>query len=169
LLTTLATGGLSTAITYTCSGLPANTSCIVTPTSFTPTPSGSPAIYSATGAVQIDTAGPGILHTQNKPRGGFMGRQNAVSLAGLLGLPACTLLGFLARKRRKIRGALGLQVLLLIVFGLALSQTTGCGGSVSNPTQAVYTPVGASPITVTATTGTITQSVSFTLNVIAAP
>jgi sugar lactone lactonase YvrE len=164
MLTTLTVGGLSTAITYTCSGIPANSSCIISPLSFTPTPAASPAVFETTGEVQIDTAGPGILNTRlSSPRG----TETHVALAGIIVLPACLLLGLLGFKRRRIRHVLSMQLLLLVLFGLALSQTIGCG-SVSKSAQAVYTPVGTSTVTITATSGTVTGSTSFTLNVVAA-
>jgi sugar lactone lactonase YvrE len=164
LLSTLAGGGISTAITYACSGLPANSSCIITPLSFTPTPAGAAAIYGATGEVQIDTAGPGLLSARMEaPRGGA----NRIQLAGMI-LPVCLLAGWFGRKRRRGRQALVLQSLLLALFGLALSQTIGCG-STTTAAQAVYTPAGTSTVTITATSGTVTGSTSITLVVTPKP
>jgi hypothetical protein len=165
LLSTLAAGGISTAITYACSGLPANSSCIITPLSFTPTPAGVAAIYGATGEVQIETAGPGLLSARlDAPRG----RATRMELAGMI-LPSCLLTGWFGRKRRRSRRqALWLQSLLLALFGLALSQTIGCG-STTTAAQAVYTPAGTSTVTITATSGTATGSTSITLVVTPKP
>lgn len=71
---------------------------------------------------------------------------------GLLVLPA---LG-LRRSTRKLRGVLTCVALAALTFG-ALAMT-GCGGD-NAQASATY------PITITATSGTITQSVSVTLNV----
>jgi hypothetical protein len=162
LLSTLAAGGIATAITYTCSGLPANSSCIITPLSFTPTPTGAAAIYGATGEVQIDTAGPGLLSaSSDMPRR----TPTHIELAGIFLLPACLLMGLLERKRRRAGSAIMLPLLLLFVFGLALSQTIGCG-STTNAAQATSTPAGTSTVTITATSATATGSTSFTLIVV---
>jgi sugar lactone lactonase YvrE len=164
LLSTLAAGGISTAITYSCSGLPANSSCIITPLSFTPTPTGAGAIYGATGEVQIDTAGPGLLSgSLNAP----YSRATRIELAGMI-LPVCLLVGWFGRERRRGRRALWLPSLLVALVGFALSQTVGCGSS-SGIAQAVYTPAGTSTLTITATSGSATGSTSFILIVTPRP
>jgi hypothetical protein len=164
-LTTLTVGGFSSPLAYTCSGLPANASCIVTIPTFTPTPTASPAVYGNITTVQIDTAGPGVLNTHlNAPLTPKYGASR-IAAAGMLVLPGCLLLSLLSSKRR----ARVWQMLALALFGLALSQTTGCGGGVANPAQAVYTPVGTSTVMITATSGTLTASTNVTLNVVAAP
>ena len=165
MLTTIAVGGITTTVTFSCSGLPANTSCVITPLTFTPTAT----VNGTVTDVQIDTAGPGVLHTNNTPPM-LRGNTSRIAVAGIAVLPAFVLLGLLTRKRRRSRYMLGLQIVVVLLFGTALLQTTGCGGgTITNPASAVYTPVGSSTVTITASAGTLTGSTSITLNVTAAP
>jgi hypothetical protein len=127
--------GFNSAVTFTCSGLPSGATCSFSPTPVTP--SGGAA--STTQLTITTTSTTAALRNNLSPL--FPGSALACVL--------CCFLGF--RKRRS------LQMMLLIAAGLVgLGLVTGCGVHV-NPLP--------STVTVTATSGSLQSSTSFTLTV----
>ena len=122
-----------------CTGLPFGASCSFTPASVT---------GSGSTTIMVSTTAP---HTSQLHPIPFPWQANGgVMLAGLL------LFGGTVRKRRWAR----LAALLSLAALLGL---VGCGGGGTHTTTP-GTPIGAYPITVTATAGSITHTSTFTLN-----
>jgi hypothetical protein len=143
------TFGFSTAATLSCSGLPANSTCSFSPASVTP---GTGA--SASSTMTINT----ISRTTAAQPLRLFDRGGRIALAFFIPV----LLAPLALARRRIRG-LALQLTALLLIATTFALITGCGTSpvVSNK----GTPAGVSTVTVTATAGTMTQSVTLQLTV----
>jgi len=143
-----AVGGLTSTITSTCSGLPVNAACTFTPPTFTPTTT----TVTQNGLLVVSTGGQAMA--QNHP--GYLSQRDIPLLAAIF----CGGLLFLRRKRK-----LDLKLLLLLcAVTTALLGTEGCGGG-STPLSAVVTPAGTSTVTITAQSGTISQTTTFTLTV----
>lgn len=139
-------GGFNSSIALSCSGQPASSTCTLSPTSVTPDGSNS----AVTSAVSIATN----VKTTAALRDGPRRRQSTALALVLFGLPGlCFFSGF----RRRI-GALPLVMLVLVLLGIEVG-IIGCGGS--GPT----TPKGTSTITITANTGSTSQTARFTLTV----
>ncbi len=140
MVTVTPAGGFNQAVSFACSGLPANATCSFSPP--TVTPSGA----AATTTLTIQT---GVVSALLPIAGG-----SALTLA----------LGFFVPGLRR-RGQLWLWVVLASTFGLA----AGCGGgngTVSlGPGNGNNTPMGTSTVTITGTAGSLTQSAKFTLGV----
>jgi hypothetical protein len=128
---TLASAGQYTGnVAFTCSGLPANSSCIVSPSTAVVAPGGTTTV-----ALSILTSGPLTPISSLSTRG-------TIAFACL---PGAGLLLLLARRRRLKLPATLLLIALLFSGSIFVS---GCG----NGTQQVpTTPTGSSNITVTAT------------------
>jgi hypothetical protein len=140
-------GGFSQAVSLTCTGAPANATCVVSPASVTP--SGS-AATTATLTVQTNVA---MMSAQRSPLPG--GGKGAVVL-----LSGAALLGWtLVRRRRKSWWFVQLGLALVL---LSAGAVVGCGGSGN---AANKTPPGAYPLTVTGTSGTTTETASYSLTV----
>lgn len=150
-LSITSTGGFDQTITFSCSGLPANATCIFTPTYLTPVIGASAATF----GLSITTA---ISNAPNGPHAGLgdgpmLGRISTPLLALIFGaffLPVGL--------RRKLR-----STFLLVLLSLcSLAAITGCN-SASYTTN--LTPTGTYTITVNAVAGTITHSMTETLTV----
>jgi hypothetical protein len=142
-------GGFNQAVTLACSGAPQHASCSISPTSVTPSGT-SASTATLTIATNVSTA---ALSRPSFPAK-FHGAGGTSALAFLGG---GAVLGFtLLRRRRRIWWymQLGMTLLVMAVFSM-----TGCGGSGNT------TPSGTSIITVTATSGSDSQTASFTLTV----
>jgi hypothetical protein len=131
--------GFASAVSFSCSGLPAGAICSFSPA--TVTPSGT-AASTTTLTVSTSAASAAVRHDSRPLLPG-------VTLA--LGL---CLLGW--RKRRALQ-----LVLLLLISAAGLSLLSGCGGSSSTPTPQATT----STVTVTATSGTLQNTATFSLTV----
>jgi sugar lactone lactonase YvrE len=162
------TDTLSGTLTFSCSGLPTNSTCTFSPTSIALTAGTShvtPVAVDVTlwtdiqpgtvphAALKYPSIGP---NTANAHRG--------VLLAEVLGWPL-TLLGFAGllfrRKLGRIRG-LALVALFTLMTGSALT-LTGCAGP--GVYQAALTPAGVYPITITITNGSVTATTLVYFNV----
>ncbi len=140
-LTVTPQNGFSSSVSFACSGLPTGASCSFNPS--TVTPSGAAATTKLTITAPRLTAN---LHRGSRP----------LFPATVLALSLC-ILGW--KKRR------GFQLVLLMAIaagGLAL--LSGCGGGGAAGGGGGVTPV-TSTITVTATSGSIQQSTTFSLTV----
>jgi subtilase family serine protease len=132
-------GGLAQAPSFSCSGLPSESSCTFTAASAT------------TETVTIGTTAASWLH--DRPFAPHNRVFYALLLPGLMGLVLPAGLG-----KRKVRVAMGVMgVLAVLTLGMA-----ACGGGGNhNP----GTPVGQTSVTVTATESGISHSITLTLNV----
>ena len=130
-------GQTAEALTYSCAGLPSESSCIFSPTSPT---------KSATVTVSIQTMAPTAQLHEPLRRGNQI--FYAMLLPGLLGIVLT-----LGSRERSARGVRLLS--LIVVLGLSTMWLAACGGGggggISNP----GTPKGTYTVTVNATTGTV--------------
>jgi streptogramin lyase len=140
--------GFASAVSFTCSGLPAGASCSFSPA--TVTPSGTAA---STTTLTVSAPAPmAAVHSNSNP-----------FLPGAALAAALCFFGF--RKRRSV------QLLLLLAMGvIGMSLFTGCGGSFLSSTSNQQSNLPAqSTVTVTGTSGTganaIQNSSSFSLMV----
>jgi len=146
-ITVTPTGGFSQAVNLTCTGLPANAACVISPASVTP--NGTAAVTS-TLAVQTNVA---VMSARRNSLPGD-GRGAVVLLSGT------ALLGWTLLRRRR-RSWWFVQLALALVL-LTVGAVVGCGGSGSGPNK---TPPGAYTLTVTGTSGTTTETASYNLTV----
>ncbi len=140
-----------TALTFSCSGLPAKASCSFTPN---PVPGGS---ATADVVLTITTTANGVPAVQAS-RG-----ESRFLCANWLGLSGMGLIGIVfAGIRRKGRN----QASMLAFFSLMLVlMTVGCGSDFDIG-KVAGTPPGTSTVTVTGSTTSITRSTTLTLTVI---
>ncbi|QEE27126.1 hypothetical protein FTW19_03310 [Terriglobus albidus] len=137
LTVTPGSGGFTTAVSFTCTGLPAGASCSASPTAVTP----------GTTATTVTLS---ILTTARQA-------QNTVGAAiiGLFSLPILAV-----RRRRRWRA-----VVLALALGASLAMG-GCSGTKSSSTTtATGTPTGTSTVTVTATSTSGSQSLMRTATI----
>jgi len=135
--------GFSSAIQITATGLPANASIAFTSTSVTPNGSNTPVPIAFGVAVNGQTA-VAALHLRQ---------------GGLLAL--CALFGFFCLRKRTIP-RIACWLVLMCAITVALS---GCSSASTAAATMQSTPVGNYVITVTGTSGSQTQTTTFTLAV----
>ena len=149
-ITLTSTGGDSGTFTFACGGLPEFAACIFNPTSLTV--DGSNASVSTTMTIITQRNGYGMV-TRLSPKTQISGGDTAL----MCWLPACCLGFVLCWQRKRLtsptKGVLWMLVLIAGVAGL-----TACGGTPG-------TPVGSSTITITATSGSISQSTTVNVTV----
>jgi uncharacterized repeat protein (TIGR01451 family) len=143
-------------ITFSCSGLPALTTCAFSPATIDPSLGVSPTTVTMT----VKTTAAQVAGMTQPPSVGGDGAGRQAPLYASLLFPVLGLvgLGTMGRKNKKAR----IQLTLCLVLMLALVAMIGCGSGRHNIPG---TPAGASTITVTATsTGfTATGTVSLTV------
>ena len=146
-LTVTAVNGFAGGLQFSgssCSGLPSESSCSFSPTSLP---------GSGTTTLTITTKAPAaaVLRHENQ---GWWGATGGLTLAGVLLLAVPS-------KRRRVSMLLS----LMVVGFLTLSACGGGGGSSSTPPPDPGTPIGKYTVVVTATSGALKHTLSFTLNV----
>jgi sugar lactone lactonase YvrE len=155
------TNTVAGTLTFSCSGLPANSTCTFSPTSLTlsATSTFAPPVYTDVTFwtdLQPGTV-PGTTARLNAPTLGHT--HSGVTLAAIIGWPL-TLLGLcgLLLRRRKLAHLRGLTLMALafVMAGSALT-FTGCSGG-PGAYHAVLTPAGTYPITVTVKGANLSQS-----------
>ena len=154
-LTLTPTGGFTGSVALTCTGLPVGASCVFA----------SPSVALDGSAVSdklsVDTALP-VAQAAASPFG--IGRSPGLPIGTLLALIAP---GFARRRRRRPLGRpdrrLGGPLLVMLCSSLLVG--CGGGGGASAPTPSGGTPAGTYAIVVTATSGSVTQSATYTLTV----
>jgi Big-like domain-containing protein len=154
----IASTGFTTAISFTCTGLPAEAAC--SPTSATG--SGPNTIVNTN--INVTTTAPHttMLHPSQRPYYFAAIFSSAIFIPAIFGgLPLAGVFFLAAPKRRRRSVLLGMMLLVLLVTVPAC----GGGGGGSRHTQDPGTPVGTYTVTVTATAGSISQQGSFTLTV----
>src|SRR5262249_18820660 len=141
--------GFTNAVTLACSGLPTGANCSFSPSSVTPT-GGAPAtsmLTISTTRAQASLTWPPrfIFYTMLLPIGGL----------ALLGA------GFTSRKKR----LLGIALVCLLCSGLIFLAACGGGSSSSGGGGGGGTPPGTYTITVTGTSGSLSNSQAVSLTV----
>jgi Bacterial Ig-like domain (group 3)/FG-GAP-like repeat len=145
------------AIQFTCSGAPSESSCNITPASITLTP-GQAATLSAVVATTPPNNTYQAKHEEHSPWSPVLG---TASLAGLV----C----FLWPRRRRFPRSASLLAIATLALGIS-TVMTGCGGGTKKVTvpqgnQYAGTPPGTSSLTITATSGSISQTQTIALTV----
>jgi len=140
----VASSNFTTAISFTCSGLPVEATC--SPASAT---GQGPTTVVNTNII-VSTMGPHtVMLRANEPR---------VYCAALLGSGLPFGIFFVATTRRRRWSILALMMLLALIVAVP-----ACGGGGPSHHQDPGTPAGTYTVTVTATAGSLTQQGSFTL------
>jgi subtilase family serine protease len=140
----ITSSNFTTAISFTCSGLPAEATC----SAASATGQGPTTVVNAN--IIVSTMGPHtVMLRGNEPRVYY-----AVLLGG--GLPFGIF--FVGASRRRRWSILALMMLLALLVAVP-----ACGGGGSSHHQDPGTPIGTYTVTVTATAGSLSQQGSFTL------
>ncbi len=139
------TYGFSGSVSLACSGLPKYATCSFSPASITASPT-APAtsalvIQTQSSMVRLEKTGPG---------------KDAIAAAVLF--PFASFLIFFRRRSRALGSVLGMSVLCAVMLA-SLGTLIGC------TTTQPPTPAGTSQVTVTATSGSISQTATFSLTV----
>jgi hypothetical protein len=142
-LTVTPQNGFKSAVSFTCSGLPAGAACKFSPITVTPTSGAATTTLTISSAAQSAALSSGSTN-----------RAPEIAVALLIGL-------YGLRRRRKL-----LAPAVFLGLGLGLNLLTACGGSGGNSSAGTggSTPT-VSAVTVTATSGALQQSVKLTLTV----
>jgi hypothetical protein len=144
-ITVTPTGGFSQQIAFTCAGLPSYATCIFAPSTLTP--SGSQVSTTMTIATNVTTAG--LNGAGNAPG-------NASAPRAVLAMLAFGLLALIrGRRKASTTGGWLSSTIIAILLSIQLAFACGCGGG-----QQEKTPAGSSQITVSASGGSISQSVT---------
>lgn len=143
----IASTGFNTAVTFTCSGLPAETTC---------------SSASASGQGPINVVSTSILVTTTAAHTTMLRSSErqfyyAVLFGGGLPLTGIFLIG---RSRRRWFACVGLLMLMALLIGIP---ACGSGGGGSSSHQDPGTPAGTYSVTVTATAASLSQSGVFSL------
>jgi hypothetical protein len=151
----IASTGFTTAVSFTCTGLPAEAAC--SPTSATG--SGPNTIVNTN--ITVTTTAPHTTMLQPSQRPYYFATIffSTIFIPAIFGgLPLAGVF-FLASPRRRRRSVL----LGMMLLGLLVTVPACGGGGGSHHTQDPGTPAGTYTVTVTATAGSISQQGSFTL------
>jgi Abnormal spindle-like microcephaly-assoc'd, ASPM-SPD-2-Hydin/Beta-propeller repeat len=150
-LSIAATPGAAGTATLSCSGVPSNATCTISPSSLNLSSSAN-----ATFTVTVSTQ---VVKTASLTFEGVK--------LGSIGLTFLAPVALLLMRRRRVSCYVRASVLLLAC--MTLIALTGCGGGGSTPPppppQTLTTPPGTYTLTVSATTGTASASQSLTLTV----
>ena len=158
--------GFNFAVTFSCSGEPANTSCAFNPNAVTPSSGGT-----VTTSMTIATTKPGtpyrpMITLPKRGQGPWSYLAIPLLLIAALALRKFALAGAanlrLGRRRAYLLVLVGAAALMLVV--VSLLTLSGCGGG-SNNTASPGTPNGTTTLVVTATSGSISHSTNITLTV----
>ena len=158
--------GFNSAVTFSCSGEPANTSCAFNPNAVTPSSGGT-----VTTSMTIATTKPGtpyrpMITLPKRGQGPWSYLAIPLLLIAALALRKFALAGAanlrLGRRRAYLFVLVGAAALMLVAASLLT--LSGCGGG-SNNTASPGTPNGTTTLVVTATSGSISHSTNITLTV----
>jgi len=151
--------GFNTAVSFRCSGLPSGSSCSFSPATVTPSGGVISTTLTVTTAVlpAVQTAGHGAAQTAGQAAVLRRNGSALLPMSALAGILCCV--GF--RRRRRLHLIRPTLILLLVLGFAGLAALSGCGTSY-NP-QSVQ-PV-TSTVTVTATSGTLSHTTTFSLTV----
>jgi Bacterial Ig-like domain (group 3)/FG-GAP-like repeat/FG-GAP repeat len=140
-LTIALTEGFSQPLKFSCSGLPANSSCAFSPT--TVIPNGGAVISTLTITTNVQTASLAQSRTSWLAVAMFFGPGGFAGVLGCFGL-----------RRRKLSSRKQIFIRLsLVLAALTMGIATGCGSSLSgNQGSGTVTPSGTNTVSVTAST-----------------
>ena len=159
--------GFNSAVTFSCSGEPANTSCAFNPNAVTPSSGGT-----VTTSMTIATTKPGtpyhpMITLPKSGQGPWSYLAIPLLLIAALALRKFALAGAanlrLGRRRAHLFGLVGAAALMLVAASLLT--LSGCGGGSNNNAASPGTPNGTTTLVVTATSGSISHSTNITLTV----
>jgi DNA-binding beta-propeller fold protein YncE len=154
-ITVTSVNGFASATTLSCGTLPKDTTCTFSSSSVTPAAAGT---ATSTLTIATDQKITTAAHSSGAP-GSTPARvpfQRQVEIAGALAaFLLFPLLGARNRKLRRMLLAISSAVLFAVIASIGM---TGCGGG---PT----TPDGTYPVVVTATSGALTQTATYSLTV----
>lgn len=159
--------GFNSAVTFSCSGEPANTSCAFNPNAVTPSSGGT-----VTTSMTIATTKPGtpyhpMITLPKSGQGPWSYLAIPLLLIVALALRKFALAGGanlqLGRRRAHSFGFVGAAALVLVA--VSLLTLSGCGGGSNNNAASAGTPNGTTTLVVTATSGSISHSTNITLTV----
>jgi uncharacterized protein (TIGR03118 family) len=150
--------GFSAPVTFNASGVPAGLTFQFSPASVTPS---AGAMVTTTLTLSPVAAAPGAGGYMASA-GGFSSLKHVTAVAAFVPLGLAALFPLMLR-RRKMRNCFLIYGGTLTLLAISLT-TAGCGGGMSS---SMTTPVakGTSTVTVTATSGAIVHTTTFTLNV----
>jgi hypothetical protein len=161
-ITVTPVNGFSTATTFACSGLPANSTCTFSPS--TVTPSGSAVTTTLTIATGIASSVASLDHRAVQRETMHSGSAARIGLAGSGAMLA--LLFWPGVMNRKCRAAWLRTLSIILLATGAMYSMSGCGGGSKSTTPPVIsTPTGSSTVTITATSGSLSQTATFALTV----
>jgi uncharacterized protein (TIGR03118 family) len=138
------TSAFTGTVSLACSGLPAGATCSFLAPQLAVSPTAP-----ATTILILQTSS-GSAHNSVPPEPGALSRHGSLVIASAIMLPFGSLLAF--RRRRQFAGLRALGVVVILFASASL--IVGCGGSAGTPA----TPAGTSNVTITATSGSITQT-----------
>ena len=142
--------GFSGPVTFTCSGLPANSTCSFSSPTLNVTPN-----TSATETLTLSTGG--YKASNRAPAFGHFGNGSYTALAFM---PFACVLFFAGRRKLKLKLTTSPKLLLILVGAAVAATLAGCG-AYTNTT----TPAGTAAITVTATSGSTSHTSTVNLTV----
>lgn len=146
-LTLTSNAAFSGTVSFSCSGLPAEASCTVTPTTLSITPNQTASVVAVIATTPKNNSFQAAIHT---PR----------VFTTISGISSASLLLLFWRRRRNLAAW---KAMALVVFAVVFAAgLTGCSGSSDKYSG---TPAGTSSIVVTATSGSVTVSQTITLTV----
>jgi hypothetical protein len=143
-------GSFGNAVKLTCSGLPAQTSCSLSPSAVTPGASAASSTLTITSTATVSQVAPKASRVA--PIYAIWIQLQAIGLFGVVVVAS-------KNSRRKMRGCV-----LAILLTMALLFMIGCaGGTGIGPTRQTGTTPGTYTITVTGSSGTLQHSLPVTL------
>jgi plastocyanin len=150
----------SGSVTFSCSGLPAYSTCTFTPGTLSFTAGGGTTGQSQTSLLEIATSGSansGMSQTKRP-------MEDARTALALIFMPGLLFVGLI--RRRRLNGAWRALVLVAgLTLGLcAAGEVSGCTAN-TTATNTVATPSGASTISISAQAGSLAHTATFTLNI----
>jgi hypothetical protein len=152
-------GSYSGTVSFTCGGLPANSSCSFSPASLTLSGAAGEPQQTTTLTITTNVSAQASLQT---PVSGLKGRgSQQIVAAAIFGLPGIVLISLCRRKLLRRGSAITLGLLLIIGTSFSFS---GCGSGSSNhtPTGPV-TPTGTSTVVISATGGATPLNITLTV------
>jgi hypothetical protein len=142
-------------VSFACSGLPQFATCTFTPSTVTPVSNAT-----ASTSLSIDTNVTAIPAVAARRQAASLSKNDGTVLSlAVLGIG----IFFVRRHRKTLRSLRSTGMLFVVISLLSLATLTGCGGGGSPAVD--RTPSGTSTITVTATSGSLTQTATFSLTV----
>ena len=144
-VTVTALDGFKSAVSFSCSGLPSESTCTFSPASIT-------------GSGNIN-----VTISTTAPHAGLIKARGMQLLASLTGMFLVGFVLILPTHRREIRRMLGLMVLSLLLGAVGCGGGGSSGGGTPPNTPNPGTPVGTYNVVLTATGGSVSHSQSFPL------